>query len=119
MLELPETDRLYGELAKLHEMARQPLDEAAREQRVEQAHRVWTLRPGSCWKITASTLRKVEPRQQTASGFNGKLGFAPPRRRNSMSVLNSPTQDRPLDLADLLRELVARGGSPEAAPSNA
>ncbi|MDL0438215.1 GspE/PulE family protein [Stutzerimonas frequens] len=26
-----------------------------------------------------------------------------------MSVLNSPTQDRPLDLADLLRELVAQG----------
>ena len=48
MLELPETDRLYGELAKLHEMARQPLDEAAREQRVEQAHRVWTLK---AWKL--------------------------------------------------------------------
>ncbi|MBU0838502.1 MAG: type II/IV secretion system protein, partial [Gammaproteobacteria bacterium] len=26
-----------------------------------------------------------------------------------MSVLNSPSQDRPLDLADLLRELVAQG----------
>ena len=48
VLELPETDRLYGELAKLHEMARQPLDEAAREQRVEQAHRVWTLK---AWKL--------------------------------------------------------------------
>lgn len=48
VLELPEADRLYGELAKLHEMARHPLDEAAREQRVEQAHRVWTLK---AWKL--------------------------------------------------------------------
>ncbi len=36
-----------------------------------------------------------------------------------MSVLNSPTQDRPLDLADLLRELVAQGGSRRTAPSSA
>ena len=47
VLELPEVDRLYGELAKLHELARQSLDDEARQVRVEQAHRVWTLK---AWK---------------------------------------------------------------------
>ena len=47
VLELPEVDRLYGELAKLHELARQPIDEQALELRVEQAHLVWTLK---AWK---------------------------------------------------------------------
>ena len=47
VLELPEVDRLYGELAKLHELARQPIDEQALEMRVEQAHLVWTLK---AWK---------------------------------------------------------------------
>ena len=68
VLELPETDRLYGELAKLHEMARQPLDEAAREQRVEQAHRVWTLKARKLLENNGITLRKVEPRRQTTPG---------------------------------------------------
>ena len=44
VLELAEVDRLYGELAKLHELARQPLDEEAREFRVQQTQRVWTLK---------------------------------------------------------------------------
>ena len=48
LLELPETDRLYGELAKLHELARQPLTDEARQLRAEQAHIVWTLK---AWKL--------------------------------------------------------------------
>lgn len=48
VLELPEADRLYGELAKLHELARQPLDDEARQLRAEQAHVVWTLK---AWKL--------------------------------------------------------------------
>lgn len=47
-LELPETDRLYGELAKLYELAQQPLDEEGLEARAAQAHTVWTLKP---WKM--------------------------------------------------------------------
>jgi hypothetical protein len=47
VLELPEADRLYGELAKLHELARQAIDEEALALRVEQAHLVWTLK---AWK---------------------------------------------------------------------
>ncbi|MGE4404103.1 inorganic triphosphatase [Pseudomonas sp.] len=47
VLELPEVDRLYGELAKLYALARQPLDEQTRQLRVEQAQRVWTLK---AWK---------------------------------------------------------------------
>src|SRR5690606_17684836 len=46
-LELADTDRLYGELAKLHELARQPLTEETLGARVEQARIVWTLKP---WK---------------------------------------------------------------------
>lgn len=41
-LALPEVDRLYGELAKLHAALEQP---QATEALIEQAHRVWTLRP--------------------------------------------------------------------------
>lgn len=47
-LELPETDRLYGELAKLYESAQQPMDEEGLQARVTQAHTVWTLKP---WKM--------------------------------------------------------------------
>ena len=47
-LELPETDRLYGELSKLYELAQQPLDEEGLQARATQAHTVWTLKP---WKM--------------------------------------------------------------------
>lgn len=47
-LEIPETDRLYGELAKLYELTQQPLDEEGLQVRVDQAHTVWTLKP---WKM--------------------------------------------------------------------
>lgn len=47
-LDLPETDRLYGELAKLHELAQQPLDEDGLQARSSQAYLVWTLKP---WKL--------------------------------------------------------------------
>ncbi|WP_028241719.1 CYTH domain-containing protein [Stutzerimonas azotifigens] len=40
-LELPEIDRLYGELAKLHAISQQPSDS---EERAAQAHTVWTLK---------------------------------------------------------------------------
>lgn len=46
-LALPETDRLYGELRKLQELALQPLDETVLSARVAQAHSVWTLK---AWK---------------------------------------------------------------------
>ncbi|WP_407293615.1 inorganic triphosphatase [Stutzerimonas zhaodongensis] len=46
-LDLPEADRLYGELAKLYELAGQPLNDELLEARVEQARLVWTLKP---WK---------------------------------------------------------------------
>ena len=48
LLELPETDRLYGELNKLHALALQALDEDTRLARVAQAHTVWTLK---AWKL--------------------------------------------------------------------
>ncbi|WP_217475819.1 inorganic triphosphatase [Stutzerimonas stutzeri] len=47
-LDLPETDRLYGELAKLYTLAGQPLNDELRDARVDQAHTVWTLKP---WKL--------------------------------------------------------------------
>ena len=47
-LELPETDRLYGELAKLYALSSQPLGDEVLDARVDQAHRVWTLKP---WKL--------------------------------------------------------------------
>jgi len=47
-LELPEADRLYGELAKLYELAGQPLSDELLDARVEQARVVWTLKP---WKM--------------------------------------------------------------------
>ncbi|MCQ4308549.1 CYTH domain-containing protein [Pseudomonas stutzeri] len=46
-LEVPETDRLYGELAKLYELAQQPLSDETLDARVEQARTVWTLK---AWK---------------------------------------------------------------------
>lgn len=46
-LELPEADRLYGELAKLYELAEQPLSDEVLDARVEQSRQVWTLKP---WK---------------------------------------------------------------------
>ncbi len=46
-LDLPEADRLYGELAKLYELAGLPLDDELLDARVEQARLVWTLKP---WK---------------------------------------------------------------------
>jgi inorganic triphosphatase YgiF len=48
LLELPETDRLYGELNKLHQLALAPLDPEALPVRVAQAHTVWTLK---AWKL--------------------------------------------------------------------
>lgn len=48
VLELPETDRLYGELAKLYELAQQPLGDEVLDARIEQARTVWTLK---AWKI--------------------------------------------------------------------
>lgn len=48
LLELPETDRLYGELNKLHELALQPLEAEALPARIAQAHTVWTLK---AWKL--------------------------------------------------------------------
>ena len=48
LLELPEPDRLYGELNKLHELALAPLDAEALPARVAQAHTVWTLK---AWKL--------------------------------------------------------------------
>jgi len=47
VLDLPEVDRLYGELAKLQTLASEPLSEESRPRRSEQAHRVWTL---PAWK---------------------------------------------------------------------
>jgi len=47
-LDLPEADRLYGELAKLHELAAQPIGDDLLDARIEQARRVWTLKP---WKL--------------------------------------------------------------------
>lgn len=47
LLEIPETDRCYGELNKLAELASQPIDEEALEARVTQAHHVLTLKS---WK---------------------------------------------------------------------
>ncbi|GAC1029795.1 inorganic triphosphatase [Pseudomonas sp. No.21] len=47
LLEIPETDRCYGELNKLAELAGRPIDEEALEARVSQAHRVLTLKS---WK---------------------------------------------------------------------
>jgi inorganic triphosphatase YgiF len=46
-LELPEADRLYGELSKLYELAELPLSDDVLDARVEQARQVWTLKP---WK---------------------------------------------------------------------
>ncbi|SEQ18938.1 Inorganic triphosphatase YgiF, contains CYTH and CHAD domains [Azotobacter beijerinckii] len=47
VLEMPEPDRLYGELVKLGELAARPLDDALRERRAAQAQTVATLKP---WK---------------------------------------------------------------------
>ncbi len=47
VLELPEVDRLYGELAKLHALAASPRSEETLGARAEQAHTVWTLK---AWK---------------------------------------------------------------------
>ncbi|WP_312374108.1 CYTH domain-containing protein [Stutzerimonas nitrititolerans] len=46
-LEVPETDRLYGELTKLYELAQQPLSDETLDARIEQARTVWTLK---AWK---------------------------------------------------------------------
>ncbi|MCQ4241554.1 inorganic triphosphatase [Stutzerimonas stutzeri] len=48
VLDVPETDRLYGELSKLYELAQQPLSEDVLDARVEQARTVWTLK---AWKM--------------------------------------------------------------------
>ncbi|HSC84230.1 MAG TPA: CYTH domain-containing protein [Pseudomonas sp.] len=45
--EVPELDRLYGEMSKLHELAQQALDPEVLAARVAQAHTVATLKP---WK---------------------------------------------------------------------
>lgn len=47
-LEVPETDRLYGELTKLYELAQQPLSDETLDARIEQARIVWTLK---AWKM--------------------------------------------------------------------
>ncbi|MER0836449.1 CYTH domain-containing protein [Pseudomonas aeruginosa] len=47
LVEIEETDRCYGELSKLGELAQQPISEEALEQRVAQAQRVLTLKS---WK---------------------------------------------------------------------
>ncbi|MEV1843437.1 inorganic triphosphatase [Pseudomonas aeruginosa] len=47
VLDLPEADRLYGELAKLLELLRQPVDVERLAARATQAHTVLTLKP---WK---------------------------------------------------------------------
>src|SRR5690606_21383860 len=47
-LDLPEVDRLYGELAKLYALAQQPLDDELLDARVAQTHTVWTLK---AWKM--------------------------------------------------------------------
>ncbi|WP_437879401.1 CYTH domain-containing protein [Pseudomonas sp. LRF_L74] len=47
LVEIEETDRCYGELIKLSELAQQPINEEALEQRVAQAHVVLTLKS---WK---------------------------------------------------------------------
>jgi len=47
VLELPEADRLYGELVKLYALAQQPLSDETLDARVEQARTVWTLK---AWK---------------------------------------------------------------------
>lgn len=48
VLEVPEVDRLYGEMSKLHELAQHPLDAEVLAARVAQAHTVATLKP---WKL--------------------------------------------------------------------
>ncbi|MGH8355223.1 MAG: inorganic triphosphatase, partial [Pseudomonas sp.] len=48
VLELPEVDRLYGELSKLRELAARPLDAELLAVRVAQAHTVSTLK---AWKL--------------------------------------------------------------------
>ncbi len=48
VLEMQETDRLYGELVKLYELAQQPLSDEALDARIEQARTVWTLK---AWKL--------------------------------------------------------------------
>ncbi|MBA1261972.1 inorganic triphosphatase [Stutzerimonas stutzeri] len=48
VLEVPETDRLYGELVKLYELAQQPLSDEILDARIEQARTVWTLK---AWKM--------------------------------------------------------------------
>ncbi|WP_312913152.1 CYTH domain-containing protein [Stutzerimonas nitrititolerans] len=47
-LEVPETDRLYGELTKLYELTQQPLSDETLDARIEQARIVWTLK---AWKM--------------------------------------------------------------------
>jgi len=47
LLDLPEVDRLYGELLKLEALARQPIDAGQLAARTLQAHTVATLR---AWK---------------------------------------------------------------------
>ena len=47
-LDLPETDRMYGELAKLYALAQRPLSDECLGARIEQTHTVWTLKP---WKL--------------------------------------------------------------------
>ena len=48
VLEVPEVDRLYGELIKLHELAQQPVNEEILDARIEQARIVCTLK---AWKM--------------------------------------------------------------------
>lgn len=47
LLELTEVNRLYGEMRKLQALAHQAIDPDCLEQRVAQAHTVWTLK---AWK---------------------------------------------------------------------
>ena len=44
VLDIPEADRLYGELHKLVELAMQPADEAVLQARAEQVQTVWMLK---------------------------------------------------------------------------
>ncbi|WP_137886401.1 inorganic triphosphatase [Pseudomonas sp. 2FE] len=48
VLEVPEVDRLYGELNKLRELANRPLDEECLDARVQQAQTVLTSK---AWKV--------------------------------------------------------------------
>ena len=44
VLEIPEADRLYGELSKLLDLALQSADDSVLQERAEQVQRVWMLK---------------------------------------------------------------------------